>query len=138
MTRATRQLALSLCPLLLFGHAVQAFADTCPEVSTIVQQASADGGFAYSAPNEGSLQWEGEKIYRDKQALDKLKFESVMLNPDENAVICEYKEGKNSLLLELKSKAPVSKEGADWGDDEKAPFCESDIQACTFSLTPVP
>lgn len=120
MPHTIRQLALSLCPVLLFGHAVQAAANTCPEVSAIVQQTSADGGFIYSAPAGGSLQWVGEKAYKDKQALDKLKFESVLATPDKNGILCQYKEGQNSLLLELKHEAP---------------FCAGGIDTCLFSVS---
>lgn len=120
MPHTIRQLALSLCPVLLFGHAVQASANTCPEVSSIVQQSSADGGFTYSAPAGGSLQWIGEKTYRDKPALDKLKFESALSTPDKSGILCQYKEGQNSLLLELKREAP---------------FCENGIESCLFSVT---
>lgn len=120
MPRVTRQLALSLCPLLLCGHAVQASANTCPEVSAIVQQTNADGGFTYSAPAGGSLQWIGEKAYKDKQALDKLKFESALATPDQSGILCQYKEGQNSLLLELKHEAP---------------FCAGGIDTCLFSVS---
>ncbi|GAB7528530.1 hypothetical protein PS3A_09390 [Pseudomonas sp. 3A(2025)] len=120
MPHVIRQLALSLCPLLLCGHAVQASANTCPEVSSIVQQASADGGFTYSAPAGNSFKWVGEKTYEDKQALDKLKFESALATPDKSGTLCKYKEGQNSLLLELKREAP---------------FCAGGIDTCLFSVS---
>lgn len=121
--------AASWVGVVLLGAVGSAMANptSCPDVKSIVQSPSKEGGMAYEVKT-GAHQWQGEDpMSKARLDLSKLQLKSVALVPSKKLVVCDYEGGDEGIRLALEAAAPVAPAGGNgWA------CMPSKTEPCTF------